>query len=112
MSCLFSRNLSLKEASAKAQIADKVQEFVSCTFIREAKHQIAEVSILTYSKRRHIEQAAHILYLRVCHRMFDNYNSVVNITSLDKIVIEKEFYLVEENTDPVPPWEFRRKNKK
>ena len=100
MSCLFRCHLCLEEASAKPQVADKVEELVSCAFVREAEHEVAEIAVFAYLESRHIEQLAHAFDLLVCHRMLHDHDRIVHITSLHEIVVEQELDLMEENECP------------
>ena len=100
MSCLFSRHLGLKETSAESQVTDQVKKLMSCALIRETEHQIAQISVFPHLQSRYIEELAHPLHLLIRDRMLDNYDRIVHITALDKIVVEKELYLVEEHECP------------
>ena len=100
MSCLFSSYLCLEETTAKSQVSDKVKQFMSCTFVRETENKIAEISVFAHLKSRHVEEFAHMLDLLICNGMFYNDDRIVNISSLHKVVIEKELYLMEEDKSP------------
>ena len=97
---LLSSHLGFQEASCKSEVADEVEKLVSRTLIGETKNQIAEVAILPDFKSRNIEQLAHVLYLLRSHRMLDNHNRIVDISSLDKPVLEQELDLMEEDKCP------------
>ena len=100
MSRLFCSYLSLEESPAKSEVTDKVEKLVSCTLVRESEDKIAEISVFAYLECRYVEQLAHTVYLLICHRMLDNHDCVVDISSLDEVVIEKEFDLMEEHEGP------------
>ena len=80
---------------------------MSCAFVREAEHEVAEIAVLTYLESRYIEQLAHAVDLLVCHRMLDNHYRIVHITSLHEVVVEKELDLMEEDECPADSDLFR-----
>ena len=100
MSGLFCCHLRLEEASSKSEGADQVKKLMSCALVIKTKMQVAEIAILTHLQSRNVKESAHVLYLLLCHRMLDNDDCVVDVSSLYKAMVEKEFYLMEEHESP------------
>lgn len=95
VSCSLGRNFRLQESSGKPQVAYQVKEFVPCAFVLKMQVQIVQVTIFADLQGRHIEQAAQTPDLFRSDRMFDNDYSIVNVASLDKIVVEEVFKFME-----------------
>ena len=104
---LVCRNPGFQEAPDKPEVSDKVQELVPCTFVGEAQAYITQISVVLYLEDRYIEQLGHVLQLLLGDGVLDYYHGIVHVAALYQIVLEKIFYLMEENECPAYPDLFR-----
>ena len=59
--------------------------------------EVVEVTVVVYGKLRHIEKRGEPLDLLRLDRMFNYHDGVIDIPTLDQIVLEQVLYLVEEH---------------
>ena len=97
MSRLESGHLGLEPATGEPQISDQIKKLMPSALVREMELEVVEVTVVVYGKLRHIEKRGEPLELLRLDRMFNYHDGVIDIPTLDQIVLEQVLYLVEEH---------------
>ena len=73
---------------------------MACAFVRETELEVAKVAVFADLECRDLEQVRHSLHLVFGHRVFYDDDGIVDVSSLDEAVAEKELEFMEEYECP------------
>src|SRR4051812_4203167 len=91
MSGTVGNDMSFERNAYKRKITDNVQQFVPCRFIWKTQLQVIEDTTFIHLHIFFSENACNAFHLFICNRFVYNNNSIIDITTLDEVMIDEIF---------------------
>src|SRR5260221_577659 len=90
------KNSSTSLSSRQGQVANDVEEFMSCGFVIVAKLHIVEDALFLNFHLWFVQHLGDVIQFMWLYHPVHNYNSIVKVASADEIVLIKHFQFVKE----------------